>query len=446
MDYFGSFWAGKTKGKVAATQEAGKSSTAIQGGVIVSQEQNSRLRGVQKYKTFENNAANIDIVFASLRVYMSLLAASSWTAEPFDNDAKSQEIADDLMSFIHEMDQPFVEIVKSAAMFKFNGFSWLEMTAAKRKDGKIGFSSIESRPCKTIVRWDVDDSGQVNGVGQLLPLTSSIAYIPRWKSIYLVENTLTDSPEGFGYFRSIAENCLSLQEIQISERMGVNRDLRGIPIGRAPFAAMKEAGLSDEQIEAAVAPLTEFVTLQQKGETTGAILESATYTSQNESQTGSSYSFTGNKQYDLELLQSQSNGLGDVDRIIRRKNYEIARSLGTEVLLVGDSSSSGSLALSRDKSANLLLAVNGLLQELADQFNKDLVEFIGRLNGWDMDRLPILTPSEVSQRSVEETIEALKNLAPLGIQINREDDAAKEIFRMLDLTPLDDSVSEEDLM
>lgn len=228
--------------------------------------------------------------------------------------------------------------------------------------------------------------------------------------------------------------------------MGVNRDLRGIPIGRAPFAAMKEAGLSDEQIEAAVAPLTEFVTLQQKGETTGAILESATYTSQNESQTGSSYSFTGNKQYDLELLQSQSNGLGDVDRIIRRKNYEIARSLGTEVLLVGDSSSSGSLALSRDKSANLLLAVNGLLQELADQFNKDLVEFIGRLNGWDMDRLPILTPSEVSQRSVEETIEALKNLAPLGIQINREDDAAKEIFRMLDLTPLDDSVSEEDLM
>lgn len=443
-NYLNNIWGGfSNRSKVSAFEEAGKSSTAIQGGIIVSNEQNRRLQGINKYKTFEDNLANIDIVFASVRLYLALIASSAWSAEAADDSAEAEQLSEKVMEVLDNMESPFVDAVKSAALFKFNGYAWLEMTAKKLEDGTIGLSSIETRPCKTIVRWDTDDKGKVLGVGQQLPLSGSIAYIPRSKSIYLVENILSDSPEGFGYFRSIAQNCLSLQEIQISERMGVNRDLRGIPVGRVPFAALAEAGYSEKEIEAASKGVKDFVTLHKKGEDTSIILDSATYVSNSNTQNGESASFTGNKQYDIEILDAATSGLSDVDKIIKRKNMEIARSLGTEVLLVGDNS--GSLALSRDKSANLMIAINGLLKEIADQFNKDLLPFLAKLNGWDEKLLPVLTPSEVSQRSIEETAAVLRDLAGVGIMLDRRDDATKELFRMLDLTPLDESIKEEEV-
>jgi len=444
-DYFGSVFGSSANKRTTAFKEAGKSSTAIQGGVVVTKERNRKLVGENKFKTYEDMIANVTIIFASLRLYSTLIASSAWSAQPSDESAEAEQMAETIMDIINDMESPFVEAVKAASLFKFNGFAWLEMTAKKRDDGIIGLKSIEQRPCRTIQKWDVDETGTVKAVGQTLPLTNEMAYIPRWKSIYLVENMLTDSPEGFGMLRTVAETASRLQEIQKSEKMGVNRDMRGIPLGRVPYAALEESGLSKEEIEKAAEAVEEFVSMVQKGETTGIVLDSATYVSGSSTQNGESQSFTGNKQYDLELLSAATSGLGDVDKIIRRLNMEIARALGSEVLLLGDGGS-GSLALSKDKSSNLLISVNSILKEIADQFNKDILPFLAKLNGWDMELMPILTPSEVSQRSIEEIVSSVRDLAGAGITLDRRDEAVKEIFRSLDLTPLDEDVGTEDLI
>ena len=437
-------WLGiSTKKTVAANKEAGKSSTAIQSGMIVSQERNNRLQGVNKFKTFENMVANIAIISASVRMYTTLIAASAWSCEPADDSTEAEQIAEKVYEIINDMESPFVDTVKAASLFKFNGFAWLEMTAKKREDGTIGLKAIEQRPCKTVQRWDVDANGSVLGVGQILPLTNEIAYIPRWKSVYLVDNLLSDSPEGFGLFRLVAETAARLEEIQKSEKMGINRDMRGIPIGRAPYAALQDAGFDEKAINRAVEPIESFVSMVQKGETTGMVLDSASYVSNSSTQTGDSYSVTGNKQYDIELLSAQTNGLADVDKVIRRLNFEIARVFGTEGLLVGDSGS-GSLALSRDKTATMMASVNSILWEVAAQFNKDIIPFLAKLNGWDQKLMPVLTPSEVSQRSIEEVVSSIRDLASAGITLDRRDDAVKEVFRALDLTPLDEDLAQSE--
>lgn len=443
-DYFGKWLGGASKRTTSAYKEAGKSSTAIQGGTVVTKERNRRLIGENKFRTYEDMISNVTIIFASVRLYTTLVASSAWSAQPKDDSSESKQMAETVMDILNDMEQPFVDAVKAASLYKFNGFSWLEMTAKKRDDGTIGLKSIEQRPCRTVQKWDVDDNGNIIAVGQTLPLTNATAYIPRWKSIYLVENLLTDSPEGFGMLRAVAETASRLQEIQKSEKMGINRDMRGIPVGRVPYAALAESGMSKEEIEQASSPVEEFVRMVQVGETTGLVLDSANYVSGSSTQTGESQSVTGNRQYDLELLSAGTTGLSDVDTIIRRLNMEIARSLGSEVLLLGDGGS-GSLALSKDKSSNLLIAVNSLLKEIADQFNKDILPFLAKLNGWDLDTMPILTPSEVSQRSIEEIVSSLRDLASAGITLDRRDESVKEVFRALDLTPLDESIKEEDL-
>lgn len=439
----------QTKTTVSAFKEAGKSSTAIQGGIIYSSEQNASLRGVRKFDTFDNNLANISIIFSAVRLWTTLIASSEWFTEAADESAEAKRYAEELELIINNSQHPWVDTVKSAVLFKFNGFAVMEMTAKKLTNGIVGLHSIENRPARSIQRWDVDDSGNVNGFYQRLPLTAQEVFIPRSKVIYLVDNLLSDSPEGFGFFRAVAESAARLKELQVSEKIGIDRDLRGTPVGRAPVAAiinelMTNQGKTFEEALAEAkkitAPIADMVTLAKKGEVTGIVMDSAVYYSQSDN----AQNATGNKQYDLEILSSQSSGLGEVDKVIRRITSEIARALGAEVLLIGEGTT-GSLALSKDKSQTLMLTINSALQELAAQFNKDLVPFLARLNGWNENSLPTLVPSEVSQISVETVVTALRDLAGTGITLQRDDDAVQEVFRMLSLTPPEKLVTEGDI-
>ena len=65
---------------------------------------------------------------------------------------------------------------------------------------------------------------------------------------------------------------------------------------------------------------------------------------------------------------------------IERLNYEIARVLGVEGLLVGGSGT-GSQALSRDKSSNLFLLVDSTLKELTEIYEK-VMKYISQQNAW----------------------------------------------------------------
>lgn len=422
--------------RVTPTKEVGVSSTAVQSGIIVDRERNPSLRGINKYLAYEDMLANISIVAASVRLYSDLFAKSEWKAEPVDDSAEAQRYADILQSIIFNQQQTWESVVKSAGLFVFWGFSVLEMTANRREDGIFGLQSIEQRAARTITRWDVDESGNVNAFLQTKPLTASEIALPRDKCIYLVDNLITDSPEGMGMFRQMAEIASDLKELQIDEKVGVGRDMRGLPIGRAPLAglnkAVEDGDISAEQSKALIEGLTNIVTMVRKGERTGVILDSATYEATGGENGNRSPSST--KQWDLELLQSQASGLSDVDKIIRRKNMEIARIAGTEILLLGQDGA-GSLALSQDKTKSLMLRINGTLKDVAGQFNRDLVSFIWRVNSFPEELKPSLTVSEISQRDIESLAATIRELASAGVPLNRGDEAVYELYNLLGLTP-----------
>src|SRR5882762_4372637 len=219
--------------------EIGTSGTAIFGGRPMSRERNALVHGPQRWITYADLLANTSIVAAGVRYFLNIVAHAKWTVTPPDDKAESQAVADFIDSVINSMTTPWRRVARRAAMYRFMGFGVQEWTAKRRKDdGKIGLDDIEARPSHTIERWQVDPGGSIDGVWQLSPQLGNYIYLPRAKLLYLVEDTLTDSPEGLGLFRHLIDPYLRLKKYLTLEGRGFERDLRGIPIGRIPYSAI----------------------------------------------------------------------------------------------------------------------------------------------------------------------------------------------------------------
>ena len=103
---------------------------------------------------------------------------------------------------------------------------------------------------------------------------------------------------------------------------------------------------------------------------------------------------------------------------IERLNRELARVLGVEQLLLG-SGSTGSYALSKDKTSSFRLLVDGALQEIGKTVEKDLLETLWRLNGWLPEMLPEIVVESVRAQDIEQIAAALRDHGSGG----RSDDA-----------------------
>jgi len=427
---------GIKRGSVSPTKTIGSMGTSVYSGYVTESEENSALAGRTKYKTYSDILANVTIVSAGVRYFLNLLASAEWKVVPkkeADEDEPSeqaQEYADAIDDIIHGMLTPWRRVVKRAAMYKFYGFSVQEWTAKRGDEGVIGLLDIAPRPQITIERWDVDETGRVVGCVQRSPQTQEEIYLPRSKVVYLVDDSLNDSPEGLGLFRHIVEASTRLQRYQQLEGYGFETDLRGIPIVRIPYAALQEAvdagTITSEKATEVASALEGFVSKHIKNPSIGMALDSATYTSTDEGTTPSNI-----YQYDIELLKGDGANFEAVGTAIERVNHEIARVLGVEQLLLGQSR--GTQALSEDKSHNFALIVDSTLQDLQDVFESDIVDRMFELNGWDEELKPELITDKLQHKSVTEITGAIRDLATAGATLDQEDPAIDVIRDLLGL-------------
>src|SRR5690606_25420999 len=175
--------------------------------------------------------------------FANLVSRPAWKVEPARDRGPTEEPSDAakaaaefVESVLDDLDVNWTRVVRRSSMYRFNGFGIHEWTAKRRPDGLIGMASVEVRPCHTIARWDVEPTGSVLGVMQRSPQTGEELWIPRKKFVYLLDDTLTDSPEGMGVLRQLVDPAERLQRYLKLEGQGYERDLRGIPVGLAPIA------------------------------------------------------------------------------------------------------------------------------------------------------------------------------------------------------------------
>lgn len=410
----------------------GAPGTTVYGGYLDENEINAKLTGRTKYKTYSDILANTTIVAAGVRYFLNLVAKAQWTVEPADNSAQALIFAERLESIINGMQTPWHRAVRRAAMYRFYGFSIQEWTSFKNDEGYIGFVDIKPRPQITIEKWDVDETGEVLGVIQRSPRTQEELYLPRWKIVYIVDDTLNDSPEGLGLLRHLVDSVSRLKRFEQLEGFGFETDLRGIPVARMPFAELQQA-VTDGRLTPAQKlqeeePLRQFIKNHIKNPQLGLILDSITYQSIGDTETP-----TQVKQWDIELLKAESGSQDDVANAIERLNQEVARLLGVEGLLLG-STNHGSQALSNDKSHNFALIVDSTLMELAKSLEKDVIDNIWLLNGWPENMKPTFKTEATQYRDITQITTALKDLATAGAILALDDPAIDEVRDLIGLS------------
>lgn len=418
--------------RASAFKEVGESGTAVFGGYVQHYEKNSALGNEERYRTASDILANISIIAASVRYFLNILSEPKWTVEPADDSAEAEEMAEFVESVMHDLDSSWSQIVRRAGMYRYHGFSIQEWTAKKREDGRVGFTDIESRPQHTIERWVRDETGKVVGVWQQPPQTGVEIPIDRWKLVYLVDDMLTDSPEGMGWFRHLVEPATRLKEYLNLEKLGYDRDMSGIPIGRAPItdinSAVKNGKLSQAQANTILSGMQNFVQAKIKKNNTGMVLDSKTYLD-----TGDNVTHSSIPQWGIELLKGDPGAIQELGEAINRTNLEMARIMGTEAIMMG-ADGKGSLALSKDKSSNLYIQVNSTLKQMTEQLSKDVIDPLWALNGFDDKLKPKFVAEDVTFHTLEEMAAVISDLASSGVMLTAEDDATKEMFRLMGLT------------
>jgi hypothetical protein len=424
------------------TKTSGGPGVAVFGGYIEQVETNPKVSGHTKWTTYANLLANTSIVAASVRYFLGLLAKAEWSVQPADDSEEAAKAKEWLEKAIHDMETPWHRVVRRAGLYRYYGFSIQEWTAKKGEDGTIGIKDVESRPQHTIERWATDESGTVVGVTQLSPQTFKEIPLDRKRLVYMVDDSLTDSPEGLGLFRHVVEAVERLREYEHLEGIGFETDLRGIPLARAPITELRkqvQAGaLSQAQMDDALNALREFLRKHKRTANLAMLLDSKVYES-----TGDNRTPSGQPQWSIDLMKAGATSAPELALAIQRLNREVARVLGTENILLGESGA-GSLAMAEDKSAQFALIIDSTLKELAETFNRDLVRPFVELNGWDPKMAPKLRPEKIQHSSVAEVTAALKDMASAGAVMGPDDPAINQVRSRLGLEEIDLEKAAED--
>lgn len=413
-----------------AAQPAGVDGVAAYGGFVSSGERNPDLISFRKWVTYANTL-NKPIVATGVRYFTNLLSGTEWHVEPNEAGGKGATKGADIVTkglIDAPLAKPWPQIVRKQALYRMLGNALHATAMRRRKDGLIVFSAIEHRPQQTIERWlRANEQAPFDSVIQRGRETGKEYPISLDECWYSVDDTITDSPDGVGLLRHIAEHVRRLEIYEALEGKAYTEDLGGIPIGRAPLAEIERANTGKKAEDITADKLARTKTLRDvlekrkktPEESQWLLLDSDTYNNADQSKTNI-------PKWALENLKSETANLPDINQVITRVRFEIACALGIEWVLLG-SGDNGSFALSADKTSMFASTLQTTLSELAYSATNQLARRLVVANGLDPDTCtPKLVAEPISTDAIETCTRALANLALAGLPPN---DPARNVIR-----------------
>jgi hypothetical protein len=403
------------------------------GGFPDSPEKSPELRGIQKYRTYDDLKYNLDIVATAVRRTLMLVKGATWRAQPpIGSGAEGERIAEAMTSILlapRAMARPFPRVTSRQFMHIFDGSSIQVWTGKNRDDGLFGIQDIQPRPPGTIQRWDVDVDGTLNGVWQTSPWTGQQIPIPRKRMIYTADLDLSDSPEGTGILRHVAESARNLKRLIQIEGWGFETSLGGVPVVRIPYAALDKAvddkKITSQQRDQYIKGAKSFIEQRVITPGRGLALESQHYVDKDGN-------LTPFEMFGIQLLSVTGGDQAALDKAIVRWLLAIARLFGIEGLFLG-ADSKGSFALSKDKTYMLVQIITSGLNDVAEALDADLVMPLMLYNGWDPKLAPNLLPSSIMLRDVEMIADVILKVAQAALP--PDDKAINEIRDLIGVSP-----------
>jgi hypothetical protein len=331
-------------------------------------------------------------VNAALSLYENLISKVSWRiTAPKDATEEEKKQAEFVNQCIFDMDVPFRNVIKDALSSNIYGFAVLEKVYRRRyksngsmyDDGKIGLKKIALRNQETIEKFIYDEgNNELIGVKQNLSKVTGQIYggkpskteiiLPRTKFVHITTGRNRNDPFGKSPLRDVYLAWRYLIVIQEIEAAGVARDLQGMPILSIPAQYMSEDA-SPEQ-KAIFQNFQNIIRNIQSNSQSGVILPSNTDPD------------TKSALFKLELLSTDGGKKNfDTSKVKEYYQNQIYTGLFADVLIMGQGGV-GSFALGQIKNSLTGSAVESMLDNIVDCFNRDVIRQLYELNGWDISR------------------------------------------------------------
>lgn len=385
------------------------------------------LRFPKQNMIYKEMQYNDPIVGGMLFAIEMIIRKVSWNLEPASDSVRAKEVAAFVEECRHDMEKSWAETINDILSFLPYGFCVTEKLFKRRvghkekdlrykskySDNLWGWRKFPMRSQDTIYRWAFteDDKGgyappmqgdtsDLVGCVQRDPNNGNLIFIPRDKFLLFRTNSRKDNPEGISILRQAYRPWYFKKTIEEIEAIGVERNMKGIPIIGIPPAYLSESATPDQK--RVVETMKDIGTSIRANEQACVVMPNA-------------YDERGNPLFTLDLLGSKqtSGTLFDTDKIIARYSTSIAQTVLADFIMMGNQSV-GSYALSNNKVKMFHSAISAWLDNIADVFNKDAIPQLVELNGWDVLDAPSLKYGTIDNHSIEELTNFLAKLTDSG--------------------------------
>lgn len=396
-----------------------------------------QLRGRKAVQVYREMSENDPIVGALLYAVDRLLRQVDWRVEPADSTAEQKQAAEFVEECMEDMSHTWDDMLTEICTMLPYGFSWHEIVYKKRvgpwetdakkrskyTDQRIGWRKIPIRAQETMLRWVFDDHGGTQAMVQLAPPLYQTTVLPIEKSLLFRVSSAKGNPEGRSFLRNAYRPWFVKKRLEEIMLIGVERDLAGMPMARVPQDYLSAAKGTDKAIM--VDAFRKMVRSVRRNEQEGIIIPR-----QMDQDTKTDL-------FDFELLGSGGSRQMDVAAIIDEYNLEILQSVLADFIKVGHEGT-GSYSMHTDKTGLFRASINSIAQTIADVFNTHAIPRLFAVNGWKLDSLPRIVPSDVDPPDLAQLSAFMGQLASAGLTWFPDVELEKFLRKSANLPELDE--------
>ena len=294
------------------------------------------------------------------------------------------------------------ETLEDVLSFLVYGHSLMETTLAEYEDGRVLWSGMYHRPSPTLVGWKFDSKGRLQSVKQMANGKTPTINARR---CLLFNTTKTQSnPLGKSLFRNAYRDWHYKTNIEKVEAMGIERDLTGLPVLKAP----ESETLTDEngKLNAIGQWAWTVVRSVKRNKQEGLVLPD---------------------EWEFELVGSPGQRQFDLNNVINRYSSNMALSMLSQFLVLGVTNTSGSFALAKEQSSLFNVAVQGFAYGVANVLNRQFIGIPALALYNNYDKMPYIKPVGFERIELNDLASFLGRL--LKFNVITPDDKLEEWLR-----------------
>jgi hypothetical protein len=392
---------GSVKGAAALQSfvELGQTGLRRWGG-YVDEEFLPQLRGRKSIQIYKEMSENDPMVGSLIWAIDKLIRQITWRVDAASSSPEDQLAAQFVEECMDDMSHTWDDFISEVLSMLVYGWSWHEVVYKRRggdvrnpklrskyNDGMIGWRKMPIRSQETLLEWEFDDDGGIQSLIQLAPPDYKKSTIPITKSLLFRTALHKNNPEGRSILRTAYRPWYFKKRIEEIEAIGVERDLAGLPVAKIPAEFLTAAPGTDAWKTAEA--FKKMVRSVKRDEMEGVVMPNA-FDEEN-----------GNPLYEFELLAAGGSRSFNTDQIIQRYEQRILMTVLADFILVGHQDT-GSYALHTDKTGIFRSSLNSFAVAIANVLNRHELPRLFALNGWSLNALPEIKPSDVDAPDLTE--------------------------------------------